>query len=128
MSGVYLKDGVFNRIKPVFISAKPESRTLNVSVESDKKSYAPGDEVTLRIKTAESDGSGRRAAVIVSVVNEAVFANVWDRSDIISEIYAPVYYPVYTFSSDRDFNLTGTMCGGERQFRRHGVFRSGNDR
>ena len=112
VSGVYLKDGVFNRIKPVFISAKPESRTLNVSVESDKKSYAPGDEVTLRIKTAESDGSGRRAAVIVSVVNEAVFANVWDRSDIISEIYAPVYYPVYTFSSDRDFNLTGTMCGG----------------
>lgn len=37
VSGVYLKDGVFNRIKPVFISAKPESGTLTCRCESDKE-------------------------------------------------------------------------------------------
>jgi hypothetical protein len=51
----------------------PEERKLTVLVEPDRERYEPGDEATLNVTVTGPDGSGARAEVLLSAVDEAIF-------------------------------------------------------
>jgi hypothetical protein len=50
------------------------SKQLGIEVTSDKTKYHPGDEVTLKVKTADSSGNGVKAEVSIGVVDKSVLS------------------------------------------------------
>src|SRR3989339_865453 len=55
-------------------SFKEEDRRLNIDMQFDKETYAPGETVALDIAVARPDGSGTEAAVNVNIIDEALYA------------------------------------------------------
>ncbi len=72
----------------------PAERKLTIAVEPDRERYEPGDAATLRVTTTDREGRPVAAEVLLSAVDEAVFA-IEDQSsagerDILQSLYTPV--------------------------------------
>jgi hypothetical protein len=72
-------------------------KKLDIQVSSDKPKYHPGDEVDLKVKTANAAGTPVKAEVSVSVVDESVLSltdNV--TADLLTEFYRKRFLGVET--------------------------------
>ncbi len=75
---------------------------LTVTLETDRQSYAPGDEALLRLRVVDAKGQPVTAEVSLSVVDEAIFALAEDQSeDPFAAFYAPRPNLVRTLDSLR---------------------------
>ena len=73
----------------------PQQRALELKLETDSQTYEPGGEMTVTATVTEK-ATGKPAAqaeVVVSVVDEAIFALQEQSSDILGSIYESLSYP-----------------------------------
>ena len=73
----------------------PQQRALELTLETDSQTYEPGGEMTVTATVTEK-ATGKPAAqadVVVSVVDEAIFALREQSSDILTSIYESLSYP-----------------------------------
>ncbi len=80
---------------------------LNVSVQSDKKAYLPGDTVKLSVETKNDKGQGVPSEVSVGVVDEGIFAILEDQTDIKEAFYPGRENRVITSYSFPELYLDG---------------------
>ena len=110
----YFIDGKFYRMPIEFFRADNSKKFINIEITSDKEEYKPGDTVNLDIKTT-ANNNPIKANLNISVVNEALFVNREDNTDILDTIWQPKGYATYTFSTDIDWlrNTYGGGAGGQ---------------
>ena len=110
--GAYFKDGKFYRIAPSYYDYDESNANINVSIETDKSSYEPGDHVKAKVILTYPDGSRVNSGKVnLSAVNDAVFNAVSDSSNILSSIYTNKNFKSYSMSTFRDYEL-GSGGGG----------------
>ena len=114
ITAAYFYNGRFYRMPVYYFDFDSDDKKLDIDISSDKSEYKPGDKVTLTVKTTNK-GKAVKSTVNVSVINKAVFELQEDITNIQEIIYEDKAYPVYTYSSYRDF-ITGS--GGRRRRRR----------
>lgn len=107
----YFYKGNFYRMPIYYFDFNEEDRKADIEITADKQEYKPGDEVILTVKTT-NDGQPIKSFVNISVVNESVFALTEDTTNLMEEIYYDKDYPVYTYSSYRDYMEPGNFGGG----------------
>ncbi|MEJ2210008.1 MAG: Ig-like domain-containing protein, partial [Anaerolineae bacterium] len=94
-------------------------RRLTVTLETDRETYAPGDEAEVRLHVVDAQGQPVTAEVSLAVVDEAIYALAEDVSaDPFQAFYAPRPDTVLTFDSlgpSRWFFEFGGVGGGDGQ-------------
>jgi len=98
----YFYNGKFYRMPVYYFDFNEEDRNVDIEIAPDKEQYAPGDEVTLTVKTT-NNGKPIKTFVNISVANEAVFAIQEDVTNLTERIYLDKDYPVYTYSTYYDY-------------------------
>lgn len=90
------------------------NQDLAVDVQTDKASYAPGENVTLSLKVTDKNNSPiRDASVNVSLVDEAVFAIMDNPADPLASVYRDVSSgELSTYSSHKSAELSSGAEGG----------------
>lgn len=103
----------------VSLNVDPGGRRLSVSVETDKKEYRPGGEVTLRLKTTRQGGAPESAELAVAVVDEGVLALTgYGTPDLFGPFYGARPLQIQTADSrlfvigQRNFGEKGESRGG----------------
>jgi len=82
------------------IAIADRTRALDVTVESDKSEYAPGDKAKFTIRTRNAKGGPVSAEVAFSLVDEAIFAlRPDDTADIYRRFWGPRNNMVTTYES-----------------------------
>jgi len=115
----YFYKGKFYRMPIYYFDFKEEDRKVDIEITADIEEYKPGEEVTLTVKATNNE-KPVQSYVNISVVNEAVFALTEDTTNLIETIYQDKDYPVYTYSSYRDYlEPTGGGGGGGGGYVRH---------
>lgn len=75
-------------------------KALDIRIETDKKTYAPGEKVTATIQVTDSNGKPAPAELSLGVVDEAIFALAEDTSgEIFNVFYGPRQHGVNTYNS-----------------------------
>jgi len=75
------------------INFDPAEREMTIDVQPDRERYAPGEEVTLRVRTTDRDGNAVPADVNLSAVDEAIFnvdPYVEQQGDVLQSLYSAV--------------------------------------
>ncbi len=103
-------------------------RDLRVSVEPDRKSYAPRDPVTLTVKTTDLAGKPVKASLGVAVVDDTVLSFADDKSArILASLYLepelvgsgpPLEEPNFYFSDKPEAGAAMDLLMGTRGWRR----------
>lgn len=107
VAGAYFVNGRFYRIAPSFRDYKAADSKLNVTIETDRDSYEPGDTVKAKVIVTRPDGSRAGGKVNLSVVNEAIFSSMDDDTSILESIYDNKFFKSYSMSTYRDYELYG---------------------
>ena len=92
----------------------PGTRELEIQLETDAGSYGPGDQVQVTALARNKD-TGKPAAgaeLVLSVVDEAIFAMREQTPDILAGYYRSVYYP--TIQKYTSFIGEGYIGAGEK--------------
>ena len=112
ITSVYLYNGKFYRMPIYYFDFNEEDRKIDIEIKSDKEEYKPGEEVKLKIKTTNK-GNPIKTSLNISVINKAVFEVKKDVTNITEQIYQNKNYPIYTYSSYRDYlNFLPERGGG----------------
>ncbi|MCI9063807.1 MAG: hypothetical protein HFJ17_04325 [Clostridia bacterium] len=115
IASAYFYNGKFYRMPTYYFDFNEEDRKVDVEINADKEQYKPGDKVTLTVKTTNK-GNPIKSSVNVSVINKAVFELREDNTNILEELYTDKNYPIYTYSSYRDY--INVLDGRRRRWRR----------
>lgn len=108
----YLKDGRFYRMSEATVFCKEEERTVTVTAETDKDSYAPGEEATVTVTLTDYTGAPISGTVNISVVNEALLKNNYHSTAILGDINRSINgYRLFTYSSFFDSELNAFLGG-----------------
>ncbi len=110
-TSAYFKNGVFHRMPIQYIDYDENDSKLDIAVNTNAKNYQPKDKVTAKIKVTQN-GKGKKAKILVSVVDEAVFNNTDDHTDILKNLYWNETYRGYLYSSYRNYMLHTDGGGG----------------
>ena len=110
ITGAYYKEGKFYRLPAEYLDYNEENSKLDVNIDTNKKSYSPGDEVEVSIGV-NKNGKGIKSKINVSVVDEGIFASIDDETFILNNLYRDKYYSQYTFSTYRDYLLFNSGGG-----------------
>jgi len=117
ITSAYFLNGKFYRMPIYYFDFNQEDRKVDIEITADQEKYQPGDEVTLKVKTT-NNGKAVKSFVNISVVNKAVLELQENPTYLLQEIYRNRTYPVYTYSSYRDYIEYGGGGGGGRRRRR----------
>ena len=90
VTGAYFNGKYIYPIYGTWIYYDYSEKTLDFDVSFDKESYAPGDEVTARIKVSDEKGEPKKTLVNISVVDESVFAEYENQADMPPRFYSSV--------------------------------------
>lgn len=110
VTGVYYKDGVFQRMPVYELRTDTEERRLNVEAKLDKEDYVPGETVNVILRVTDENG---KAVEGVSLNMSVVNAALGDLPEVESIKYVKSmnYYDVYTFSTFRPYDVFTYMLG-----------------
>ena len=78
---------------------------LDVSVSADRKTYAPGDRVTLDISVADSEGNPVSCGGVTNVIDEALFSMTYNNPE--TNLYKVYYVERIVYVSTWSAELTG---------------------
>lgn len=102
----------------VLLQVAPEQKRLDVAVKTDKKSYRPGEEVTVLL-SAKANRKPVPAEVTVMVVDEGVLALTnYQTPDLFKQFYQSRDLSVFT--ADNRFYVVGQRNFGEKGENRGG--------
>jgi len=74
----------------VELHVAPVEKALSVSVSTDRRVYAPGDSVSVRLRIRDAKGRGTRAEVALWGADEGVLALTgFSTPDILAQVYSP---------------------------------------
>lgn len=68
-----------------------EKRKLNVKINTDKASYAPGDSCTVSVEVTDAKSKGRAANINISLVDKALLDISGYTPDTLNDLYTGVY-------------------------------------
>jgi alpha-2-macroglobulin len=72
-----------------FATFRSSDRAITVDLQADRARYAPGDEVTLRVRTRRPDGRALPATVVLGAVDEKLYSiGAAYADDPLPELYA----------------------------------------
>jgi alpha-2-macroglobulin len=72
------------------LSVRPEDNRLTVSVETDKKEYRPGEQVTATVKVMDAAGKPASAEVSITAADEGVLSLIgYQTPDPVPTFYTP---------------------------------------
>lgn len=93
---------------------------LTVEASTDKEAYRPGEQVTVKAKVTDRAGRPVSGEMVVSVVDEAIFALREQYFDVLNELYGELdFYTYYVYkyttsAGDIDpFNQSGDGGKGD---------------
>ena len=120
LSPNYYVDGILFNGKSYIQSScivpyKYDEKKLTITVETDKESYKPGEECTIRIKTVDKDGKPIAARVNISLVDEALLKLSGQYIDPLSYLYSWMGSGILRYSTNRSNNIPivyGGRTGG----------------
>lgn len=117
ITGAYFDGKHVYELNNTHMYFNPEDRQLDISLVPDKTSYAPGENITVRaLVTNEATGlAAPNVSLVLSAVDEAVFAISEQYTNILQSIYQSVYYPSiekYASSIPLYIEGAGEMGGG----------------
>lgn len=82
------------------INVDANEKALNIQIQTDKQTYAPGDQVNTTIDVHDAEGKPVVAELSLAVVDESIFALANDNTDpIFDAFYGPRSHNVYTYDS-----------------------------
>jgi hypothetical protein len=87
VSGVYYDGNYYSAAYPVDVAVSVEQFALNIDISTDAEKYKPGDTAEVSVNVTDSNGSGQKATVLISVVDEALFAISENKGDILKSLY-----------------------------------------
>lgn len=88
------------RMASTQIRVDASAKALDISIQPDKKTYAPGEKVTALIQVNDADGKPALAELSLAVVDESIFALADDTSgEIFAAFYGPRSHTVGTYDS-----------------------------
>lgn len=117
VTGAYFDGKHVFALEDKYMHFSPEQRELDIKLETDKKSYRPADNmnVTATVKNKQSGKPVSDASVVISVVDEAIFALEEQSINILDSLYTSIYYPniqKYTSYMQGSYNGPGEKGGG----------------
>ncbi|HEU4730355.1 MAG TPA: MG2 domain-containing protein [Kofleriaceae bacterium] len=78
------------RMGIIDLPVRPEDNTLGVSIETDKKTYRPGETVTATVKVTDATGAPASAEVSITASDEGVLSLIgYETPNPIPTFYAP---------------------------------------
>lgn len=96
------------------IIVPPEDKFIDVTVESDREIYEPGDEARVKITAVDADGEPVRAEVSLGVVDESLYALYPETTqDIRAVFYGPRWSRVTTTNSLHFYMSGGALDEAE---------------
>ena len=88
------------RLASTQIRVDASAKALDISIQTDKQTYAPGEQVSAVIQIKDADGKPARAEFSLAVVDESIFALADDPSgEIFDAFYGPRRHSVDTSDS-----------------------------
>lgn len=132
VGAVYFDGRYYNEVGSRLIGFDYSGRELQVTVTTDKESYAPGDRVVFGVEVKDNEGRPVGAEVNLCLVDEALFALSGQSVDLLSSLYGRTIgdYVFLTRGSHyrRLLGGGGAECGGEgggrQDFRDAALFES----
>lgn len=117
ITGAYFDGKHIYALEDSYMSYNPEQRELEIELKPDKTSYRPADtmSVSAAVKNKQSGQPAKNAEVVLSVVDEAVFAIEEQVPNLLNQLYESVYYPYlqkYTSYIQTSFGGPGEKGGG----------------
>lgn len=110
ITGAYFDGKHIFALENTHMYFNPRQRELDIKLEPDKAAYRPADGMTVTA-TVTNKYTGKPAAdtsVVISVVDEAVFAIQEQYPDILRSMYQSIYYPyIRKYTSYLQFDLGG---------------------
>jgi len=99
------------RLAKTQIQVDSSAKELNISIVTDKQTYAPGEKLNATIQVSDSTGKPVQAELSLAVVDEAIYGLANDFSkDIFDAFYGPRGHSVNTFDSMAPYRII--MEGG----------------
>ncbi len=72
-----------------FVPFRTSDREITIDLATDRARYAPGDEVTLRVRTRDPNGRALPATVVLSAVDEKLYSiGAAAQNDPLGDLYA----------------------------------------
>ncbi len=117
ITGAYFDGKHVFALQDTHMRFNPEKRALEVTLATDKPAYSPGDtiDVTATVKEKATGAPAANANVVLSVVDEAVFAISEQDIHILNRIYDSIFYPFvgkYTSYTPPDLGGGAEKGGG----------------
>ena len=101
------------RVASTQIKVDASVKALNISIQTDKQVYAPGEKVSAVIKVKDAAGNPALAELSLAVVDEAIFALAADPTmAIFDAFYGPRQHAVGTYDSMAPSRVIFEMGGG----------------
>jgi hypothetical protein len=86
--GIWFSKGLYF-VADVHAVVDPRDKTLKVTLDPDRDRYAPGDRVTVQVRTVDADGTPIPADVILQGIDEKLFKLGYANNvDLLSELLA----------------------------------------
>jgi len=92
----------------------PAHRELQITLIPDSQTYAPGDEmqVTVNVTNAFTGEPATNTVVLLSVVDEAIFAVKEQRTNLLRSLYRQIFFPrIRTYTSFTQHVVSGNGYG-----------------
>ncbi len=117
LTGAYFDGKHVFALENTYMYYNSRQRELEIELKPNKNSYRPAENMTVdaTVKNAVTGAPAADTAVVLSVVDEAVFAIQEQYTDILSRMYQSVYYPFvrkYTSYMQFNFPVPGEKGGG----------------
>ena len=82
----------FDRLRAGYVElpVAPDQKALSVLVSTDRRAYAPGDSVAVRLRVRDAKGHGARSEIALWAADEGVLALTgFSTPNILSQVYSP---------------------------------------
>ncbi len=115
---IYVKAGSFSEndfyLADKNLNVSTEEKRVNVMVSTDSPSYGPGENVQVKVKTTDSNGTPIRSEVGLYLVDKSIFELAADRTgNIFNNFWSERYsYLPYSHSLENIYLSTGAERGG----------------
>ena len=106
LTGAYFNGKHIFPLSDTYLYYDPAQRELDIEVAPEKESYAPGEtmQANVTVRNAYTGKFSPNTTVLLSVVDEAIFALREQYTNILDDLYEMMYFPnVYKYVSYTQF-------------------------
>lgn len=112
VAGAYFNGNVIYKIYQSKLYYDETQRELTLKIQTDKEIYNPGDKVKVTVSSKDENGKTYPTRMIISVVDEAVFAIEDQYVNPITDLYEHKYYYANQYASHKPLEFNSASEGG----------------